>query len=234
MGKYSKLWYLEHLDLFTELPEQALNELNSITVMHQCFKKEVIYFEETYPDTIFFCKEGRIKISRTDESGRETTLYIVQPGQIFGEQALVGEDKRTHRAEALDRNVMICSIPRAEFEAFLQRYPELSRKVYKSIGERMRTVEQKLADIIFRGSEERIINFLYTMGKENQKPGGVDEAYIRPFFTHEEIAYLTATSRQTVTSVLNKLKSEDVLTYNYNKMYIKQLSWLEDRTSLER
>lgn len=232
MGKYSKLWYLEHFDLLEELPEEAMKELNEMTIMHQCFKKEVIYFEDTYPDTIYFCKEGRVKISRTDESGRETTLYIVQPGQIFGEQALVGEDKRSHRAEALDDSVMICSIPRKEFEAFLDRHPDLSRKVYKSMGDRMRTVEQKLADIIFRGSEERIINFLYKMGSENQKPGGIDEAYIRPFFTHEEIAYLTATSRQTVTSVLNKLKSNDVLTYNYNKMYIKQLSWLKDRATV--
>ena len=232
MVKYSKLWYLVNFDFLSELPKEALEELNDITIMHQCYKREVIYFEDTYPDTVYFCKEGRVKITRSDDSGRETTLYVVQPGQIFGEQALVDEGKRTHRAEALDNEVLICSIPRKEFEQFINRYPDASRKVYKSIGDRMKLVEQKLADIIFRGSEERIINFLYKMGEENKKPGGVDEAYIRPFFTHEEIAYLTATSRQTVTTVLNDLKSKDVLTYNYNKMYIKQLSWLKNRATV--
>lgn len=222
----SKFWYFEHLDFFEELSEEEVKQLGDMAHLHKCYRKEIIYFEDTHSDSVYFCKEGRVKISKADPSGKETTLYIVGPGQIFGELALVEEDRRTHRAEALDSEVMICSIDRKSFEKFLDQFPKLSRKVYKSMGERMRKVEQKLAAMVFRGSEERILQFLVDIGEENKK-SGVDEAYIRPFFTHEELAYLTATSRQTVTSLLNKLKDQDILSYRYNKMYIKDFSGLK-------
>lgn len=229
MGKTKdKIWYLENFDLFRELPKQAMKELMDITIMQSCIKKEVIYFENSQSDNVYMCKEGRVKISRTSPEGKETTLYIVQPGQIFGELALVDPGQRSHRAEALDNNVLICLTARKRFEGFLEEYPEVSRKVYKSLGERMRTVEQKLVDMVFRGSEERILNFLVKIGEENKKIA-VDEAYIKPFFTHEEIAYLTATSRQTVTTILNDLKKEDILSYKYNKMYIKDFTALKNK-----
>jgi CRP-like cAMP-binding protein len=222
----SKLWYFEQFDIFAELNEDQKKELGELAHLHQCYRKEIIFFEDTHSDTIYLCKEGRVKITKVDPSGKETTLYIVEPGQIFGELALVDEDKRAHRAEALDSEVLICSFHRDKLEEFLARCPQLTRKVYKSMGERMRKIEQKLADMVFRGSEERIIQFLVDIGSENMKPG-VDEAYIRPFFTHEELAYLTATSRQTVTSTLNDLKERDLLSYRYNKMYIKDFSRLK-------
>jgi CRP/FNR family cyclic AMP-dependent transcriptional regulator len=222
----SKLWYFEQFDIFDELNEEQLEQLGALAHLHQCYRKEIIYFEDTHSDTIYLCKEGRVKITKVDPSGKETTLYIVQPGQIFGELALVDEDRRTHRAEALDSEVLICSFLRASLQEFLAQCPQLTRKVYKSIGERMHKVEQKLADMVFKGSEERIIRFLIEIGSENMKPG-VDEAYIRPFFTHEELAYLTATSRQTVTSLLNKLKDQELLSYHYKKMYIKDFSRLK-------
>lgn len=224
----NKLWHLENLDIFSELPQEALKELREITVMQNCSKKEIIYFENTKSDTVYLLKKGRVKISRTSPDGKVTTLYIVTPGQLFGEFALVDPEKRTHRAEALDKEVLICSTPRHKFEAFLDRHPQISRKVYKTLGERMKLVEQKLADMVFRGSEERVLHFLVEIGEDNKKQG-VDEAYIRPFFTHEEIAYLTATSRQTVTTILNDLKNEEILSYKYNKMYIKQFSVLKDK-----
>lgn len=221
-----KVWYLENFSLFEELPQEALKELKGITVMQECNKRDVIYLEESESDIVYLCKEGRVKISRTSPEGKETTLYIVGPGQIFGEMALVGETQRSHRAEALDRTVLICSTPRHKFEAFLDRYPQVSRKVNKTIGERMRTIEKRFADMVFKGSEERVIGFLAEIGEQNKK-AGVDEAYIRPFFTHEELAYLTATSRQTVTTILNELRDKEILTYKFNKMYIKDFSGLK-------
>jgi CRP-like cAMP-binding protein len=222
----SKLWYFEHFDLFDELGKEESKALGELAHMHTCYRNEIIYFEDTHSDSIYLCKEGRVKITKADPSGKETTLYIVQPGQIFGELALMDEERRAHRAEALDSEVLICSFRRNQFEEFLNTHPNLTRRVYKSMGERMRKVEQKLADLVFRGSNERIIQFLVDIGSENLK-AGVDEAYIRPFFTHEEIAYLTATSRQTVTALLNSLKEQDILSYKYNKMYIKDFSGLK-------
>ena len=224
----SKLWYLEKLSLLEEMPLDLLKSMDTSSTLHKTYKREPIYVQNSASDTIFFCKKGRVKISRTSEDGKETTLYIVQPGEIFGELALVDSGRRTHRAEALDDEVIVCSFSKKRFEDILGTNAELSRKVYMRIGDRMRTIEQKLADLVFKGSEERIIKFLLDVGADKLRKS-IDEAYIRPFFTHEEIAHLTATSRQTVTTTLNDLKKEGLITFSRNKMYIKQYSQLQKR-----
>lgn len=223
----NNVWFLEKFDLIRELPFEARMDLDKCAVVHNSYKREIIYFENSNPDYIYFLKKGRVKISKISSEGKETTLYIVQPGEVFGETAIMSGEKRNHRAEALDE-ILLCRFEKTAFVNILNSYSELSRRIYKRIGDRLQTVEQKLADLVFRGSEDRIVGFLVEVGKPHLKVS-VDEAFIKPFFTHEEIAHLTATSRQTVTTVLNDLKKQGLIQFWRNKMYIKEYSALEAR-----
>lgn len=223
----SNLWFLEKFDLIKELPYEVRLELDRCGVLHQNLKKEVVYFEEDISDTVFFLKKGRIKVSRLTPDGKETALYLVRAGEIFGEMALMGEDRRTHRAEALDE-IMLCSFKKDDFHRLLLKYPELSRRVMKKIGERQQIIEQRLADLVFRGADERIVRFLLEYARPHLRPE-IDEAFVRPFFTHEEIAHLTATSRQTVNTVLNELREIGLLQFDRQKLYVKQFGALLKR-----
>lgn len=219
------IWYLEKFDLIKELPYEVRLELDRCGVFHQNFKKEIVYFEQDLSDTVFFLKKGRVKVSRLSPDGKETTLYLVQPGEIFGEMAIMGDERRTHRAEALDE-IMLCSFKRDDFHRLLLKYPELSRRVFRKIGERQQVIEQRLADLVFRSSDDRIIHFLLDYARPHLVKE-VDEAFVRPFFTHEEIAHLTATSRQTVTTLLNSLRDGGLIQFDKNKLYVKKFSGLE-------
>lgn len=219
------LWLLEKFDLIKELPYDVRLELDRCGVLHRNLKHEVIYFEEDLSKTVFFLKRGRIKVSKRSPDGKETTLYLVQAGEIFGEMALLDDGKRTHRAEALDE-VMLCSFNKKDFHQLLLKYPELSRRVYKKIGERQQIIEQKLADLVFRSAEDRITGFIADYARPHLKPE-FDEAFVRPFFTHAEIAHLTATSRQTVNGVLNDLRDREVIQYDRHKLYVKVFSGLK-------
>jgi|AntRauTorckE6833_2_1112554.scaffolds.fasta_scaffold49484_2 CRP-like cAMP-binding protein len=224
----TKLWFFEQFDLLREMPEKIMDLLGEHSVLRASSKREPIYLQNEASNAIYFCKKGRIKISKTSSDGKETTLYVVQPGEIFGELSLIDDGFRTHRAEALDNDVMICSFDKQRFQQILDDHPELNRQIYKRIGIRLRKIEQKLSDLIFMTAEDRIINFLAEIGERHLKPS-VDEAYIKPFFTHEEIAHLTATSRQTVTTVLNELKQEGLIKFSRNKMYIVHYSKLKEK-----
>lgn len=222
----SKLWYFENINLLKELPQELLKRLDEESFLHSCYKKEPVYLQGSESEQIYFCKQGRVKISKIAADGKETTLYIVNAGEIFGELALVDETSRSQKAEALDNDVIVCSFYKKNFLTILDESPVLARKVYRQIGERLQTVEKKLSELVFLTSEDRVINFLREIG-EPYLVKSIDEAFIKPFFTHEEIAHLTATSRQTVTTVLNDLKKEGILSFSRNKMYIRQFSQLK-------
>ncbi|TNE74683.1 Crp/Fnr family transcriptional regulator [bacterium] len=227
-NKLDKIWHFEQFDLLKEIPRDLLLQFDDDSALHNSYKKEAIYLQGSPSDYIYFLKKGRVKITKGTEDGKETTLYVVNPGEIFGELSLVDAGERTHQAEALDEEVMVCSFEKKKFLDIINNHPQLARQVYKRIGERLQLIEKKLSDLIFMSSEDRILSFLLEVGEPHLR-AEVDEAFIKPFFTHEEIAHLTATSRQTVTTVLNELKKEGIITFGRNKMYIREYSALKKK-----
>lgn len=226
MAEKTKLWYLRGFNLFKDLDEKSMMALNDNSRMRETRKKEIIFFPEESSDTIFFLKEGKIKISRVSEDGRTTTLDLLGPGQIFGESALLGQEYHENIAEVLE-DAVICSISRDMFLELMRKSPQLNLSIYKFIGWRMRKVEAHVEDLVFKNTRERIIAFLQryasTFGKKM-----VDGIVVRPFLTHQEIADLTATTRQTVNGVLNELVSEGKIKYSRRFFKIIDSGWIDN------
>ena len=87
-------------------------------------------------------------------------------------------------------------------------------------------MEQRLESMVFRDSRSRIIDFLLELvEKKGQRVGF--EHVVRKFITHQEIANLTATSRQTVTTVLNELRNKELLTFNRRRLLVRDLEKLK-------
>jgi len=94
------------------------------------------------------------------------------------------------------------------------------------IGNRALEMEKRLESLVFKDSRSRIIEYLIDLNaKKGQRVGY--EWVVRRFLTHQQIADLTATSRQTVTTVLNELRNENILTFNRKRLLIRDLSKLE-------
>ncbi len=224
MAEKTKLWYLRDFNLFKGLDEKSLMALNDNSRMRETPKKEIIYFPEESSDTIFILKEGKIKISRVAEDGRTTTLDLLGPGQIFGESALLGQEYHENIAEVLE-DAIICSISRDMFLELMRKSPQLNLSIYKFIGWRMRKIEAHVEDLVFKNTRERIIAFLQRYARTFGKVL-VDGIMVRPFLTHQEIADLTATARQTVNGVLNELVNEGKIKYSRRFFKVLDLNWL--------
>ena len=224
MAEKTKLWYLRDFNLFKDLDEKSLMALNDNSRMRETPKKEIIYFPEESSDTIFFLKEGKIKISLVAEDGRTTTLDLLGPGQIFGESALLGQEYHENIAEVLE-DAVICSISRDMFLELMRKSPQLNLSIYKFIGWRMRKIEAHVEDLVFKNTRERIIAFLQRYARTFGKVL-VDGIMVRPFLTHQEIADLTATARQTVNGVLNELVNEGKIKYSRRFFKVLDLNWL--------
>ena len=217
MPKKTKLWYLQNFSLLSGVTKESMEALDQKAKMKESKKKEIIYFPDEPSDTIYILKEGKVKLSRISEDGRTTTLQLIGPGEIFGEGAILGQEKHENIAEVVE-DVVICSISKEMFQDLMDKNPELNLSITKFIGFRIRKIQAHIEDLVFKDAQERIIAFL----KRYIKTFGaklVDGWMVRPFLTHQEIADITATTRQTVNPILNKLVREGHI--KYTRRYLK-------------
>lgn len=222
----SKLWHLERINLLKNLSEEEMRELDRKTTVRLADKNQFIFFPDEPSKVVFFLKKGRVKIGTYSEEGKEIIKALLYPGEVFGEMGVLGEERRKDFAMAMDEETRMCTISVEEFKQILSNNPSLSLEMGRSIGEKMRKVERRLESLIFKDARQRIVQFMKEMAKEYGQEIG-EEVLVKHNLTHQDIANLTATSRQTVTTVLNELKEEDQIYMERKRFLIRDLKNLK-------
>lgn len=214
----SKFWYLKGIKLFSDLPDEEIRRMDAITQMVSVKSKEMIYLPGDPSDRVFLLKKGRVKISRLTESGKELALDILGSGEVFGELEVLEDLPRDTMAEVLE-DAAICVIKRSDFDAFIKAQPDLSIKLTKLIGFRLKRIERRIEDLVFRDVPSRLAHLLLDLAKEVGVKGekGI---HIRVKLTHQEIANLIGSTRETVSAVLNDFKRKGWIDQQKREMII--------------
>jgi CRP/FNR family cyclic AMP-dependent transcriptional regulator len=213
------IWYLENIDV-TGIFCPTKQEVNSHE--KKIYKKgEYIYLPDEYADKIFFLTEGQIKIGSYSGDGKEITKALLGAGEVFGELSLIGEERRRDFAVATE-NTSVCLITVEEMQCLMQEHTGLELFMMKIMGSRLLKMEKRLESLVFKDSRARVIDFLKELARDKGRKVGF-ELEVRGFMTHQEIANLTATSRQTVTTVLNELKKKNIITFNRRRLLIRDI-----------
>lgn len=219
------LWYLENIDVSGVFCPKKVARGDLETKGHKTFEKgSYIYLPEEDADRIYFLTEGQVKIGTYGEQGKEITKAILHKGEVFGELALIGEEKRRDFAYAMER-VEVCLLTVEELRSLMREYNALNLFLMKIMGARVLEMEQRLESLIFKDSRTRIIEFLHELAEKKGRQIGY-EREVKKFMTHQEIANLTATSRQTVTTVLNELRGQNIITFNRKRMLVRDMDEL--------
>ncbi|MBP6827492.1 MAG: Crp/Fnr family transcriptional regulator [Saprospiraceae bacterium] len=226
MQQPQSFWHLENIDVTHLL---CPTKLGSKEIMshhpNRTFKKgESVYVPQDQSDRIFFINEGRIKISVMNEEGKEITKVILGRGEVFGELALLGEERRHDFATALE-DTTTCVVTLEELRSLMRERSELNLFFMKMFGARQLEMERRLESLVFRDSRSRIVEYLLHLAQTKGQRIGY-EWVVRNFITHQEIANLTATSRQTVTTTLNDLRFKKLLTFNRSRLLIRDIEKL--------
>ena len=224
MAEKTKIWYLQNFNLLKEMDESSMEMMDQKSKMKNSSKREIIYFPEERSDTIYLLKEGKVKISRVSEDGKKMTLQLIGPGEIFGESAILGQEKRENIAEVVE-DAVICSINRTMFQEMLVNNPKMNLSINKFIGLRIRKIQAHVEDLVFKDAKERVVAFLERYTKTFGKKM-IDGWMVRPFLTHQEIADLTATSRQTVNTILNDLVNNQEIKYTRRYFQVLNTDWI--------
>lgn len=225
MSTETLLWHLENFNLLKTL--SIIDKIKMTKKLrHSVVKKnEYVFFPEDPSSSVYFLKKGRVKLGTYSDDGKEIIKAILGPGEIFGELSLVGEGKRRDFAMSLDKDVKICALGISDMEEMMEKNSKLGMKVTRLIGSRSQKIERRLESLIFKDARTRIIDFIRDMGEDMGQPIG-QEILVKHHLTHQDIANLTATSRQTVTTVLNDLKEQNLIHLERNKFLIRDINKL--------
>jgi CRP-like cAMP-binding protein len=191
------------------------------------FKKDqFIYFPDEPAQYIYMIANGRVRIGRYLDDGKEIVTAILGMGEIFGELALAGEEKRTDFAQAMDDKTTVCPLSIEELRQLMYGNQELSFKMLKLVGLRLMKLERKLELLVFKDARTRIIEFIKDSATWKGKKVGY-ETLVPTQLTHKDIAALTGTSRQTVTTILNELKEKNLINFDRKKILVRDLANLK-------
>ncbi len=217
------LWYLENLDV-TGIFCPTKMEGNDRHRKYSYNKGEYIYVPEEDSNKIFFVFAGKVKVGTINDEGKEITKAILDKGEVFGELAAIGEQKRRDFAVATEKST-VCVLPASDIKSMIKENRGLSMFLMKIMGKRVLETEHRLESLVFKDSRSRIVEFICKQADEKGQRVGF-ETVIRNFITHQEVANMTATSRQTVTTILNELRNDNLLTFNRRRLLIRDLETL--------
>lgn len=202
-----------------------MQAIAAITQVRTYGRYEQIYDLDAAPLDVYFLLKGTVKIGMHFSDGREVIKQILSPLTMFGEMGLSGQEKRRDFAVAMNEEVTLMAIPAAELKAIILRDPGLSMRLLTLVGNRLQRLENRLESLIFKDARERIIDFLKDSACRQGRKVGF-ETLIRHSLTQQDIANLTGTSRQTVTSVLNDLRRANLIHFNRRSILIRDMNKL--------
>jgi CRP/FNR family cyclic AMP-dependent transcriptional regulator len=216
---------LERMPLLSQLNPTEIEQIAGITRHQRIPRFQFIYMADEKADQIYFLIKGKIKMGTFSSDGREVIREILQPEQLFGELAFSSNASRVDFAQVMQEEVELLVIHMADFRKLMAEIPSLTFACIQHLNIRLSRAEERLSSLVLKDARERIIDFLVeTAGREGRKVGY--ETLVKHQLTQQEIANLTGTSRQTVTSVLNDLRKANLIYFNRNSILIRDLQKL--------
>jgi len=210
------------------ISDQHCIPITSMMVKH--YKKgSYIYEPEEIASDIYIIKKGMVKIvypsCKNNHADNQITKSLLSNGQVFGEMVLIGEHTRRDYACVIeDTELQIYT--KKNFQILLQSNPYIHHLVLQQVGQKLMTLENRFAAIILEDARSRIIDFLLKLAQDKGVKVGFD-TMVDHFLTQQEIANYTATARQTVSTVLNRLRDKNLIYYTRKKLLIRDVSLLK-------
>ncbi len=211
MKAITKYWFLEGFNLFRKLGMLNMMKICEILEMDNIEKGNPISLSTEHKNSIFFLKKGSVKIVNTTN---DSVKYVVKRGNIFGELALYDKEAAKEEVAYALEDCIICYIESERMESLMEEHKSLKNGLLKIYGLRIKKLERRLSDLLYKDSPTRIKEFITEYIKEFGKKNEAGHLIAKNLLSHKEIANLTNTSRQTVSNVLSKMRKDGEIDYN--------------------
>lgn len=216
---------LSRVPLFRDAPDRAL-DIAAAAVRRRTYEQNTTVFQEgDKGEALYILESGLVKLSKIDLGGHEKTLAILQPPAYFGEMALLGESTRSATAITLGE-VNAYLLFNDDFRKLIADYPSISLNLNLTLAERLRGMDDESQILSYKDAQGRVAYVLLRLYEGGVVELDNDRALVR--LTHQELANLAGTSRETVTRALKALESEGVIETRPKEVYIVDPQGLDE------
>lgn len=202
-----KAQYLRDVDIFRDLEHREVEELGKRAPMQRVAAGTVFFSPEQAAEVLFILKEGRVRLYHLSPDGKALTMAVLEKGTIFGEMAMLGQRLHQSYAEALSP-CLLCLMSREDVKEVLLGDPRIAARIAEILGQRLLSAEQRLSDFAFKNLPERLASLLLQLAQPPKarlfRPA-TGPAEVR--FTHEALAEMAGTYRETATKILNEFRT---------------------------
>lgn len=213
----SKIGYLSAMDLFRDLTQAEIKEIDRATFMQTCNAGRVFYTPNETGEVLFILKKGAVQIYRMSPEGRKLVIAKLPPYSFFGEMSCIGQGMYDSFAEATEDS-LICTMSRKDVERLILAKPQVAIRILEAVGNRMVEAERLLEELAFKGLIPRIASLLLKEARGDLVKG----------MSHQDIADRMGVHRESATIALNELKRAGIIDIGRKRITIT------DRRRLER
>jgi CRP/FNR family transcriptional regulator len=192
---------LRNIPLFAGLADDDVDRLASRLIEREFRRGASIMEEGLEGDSMYLIREGRVKVTKISEDGREKILEMLGEGDFVGEMALVDDAPRSASVTAITA-VRLFALSRADFLATVRHSPELALMVIRELSMRLRVLNDLASSLSFSPVEARVRALFVRLATEPAPAGRLQT----PPLTHQQLADMVGTSRETVTRALKSLR----------------------------
>lgn len=215
-----KIGYLQMVDIFQDLTEAEVEEIDRATTMTSCRRGRILYMPEDTSEVLFLLKQGKVQLYRISPDGKKLVIATVGPGSVFGEMALIGQGMHNTFAEAIE-DCVLCVMSRDDVERLLVTKPSVALRIFEVLGRRLKDAEWRLEEIAFKGIPARLASLLLQLADEQ----GADTIM---GLTHQDLGEQIGTYRETTTQTLNTFKSEGLIDIGRKRITILNREGLQN------
>ena len=218
--------FIEGVPLFKGAPERALDVAASVVQLRNFSNQSIIFQEGDVGEALYILVDGLVKLSKVDLGGYEKTLALLQPPEFFGEMALLGAETRNATATTFS-DVQAYLLFADDFKKLIETYPTVSLNLTTTLAKRLSGTNDEAQILSYKDAQGRVafvLLRLYRSGVVELTEQG--EAFVK--LTHQELANLAGTSRETVTRALKVLEKEHVIATRPKEIIVTDVQGLEE------
>ncbi len=197
---------MRRVPIFLPLSGEEMGEVQRLIVQREYKKGEFIIHPLKIMQCLFIINRGKVKVLRPNSEGKEQILYVLTTGDFFGEQALFGRMSEDIIVEALE-DTGICTISKAQFQALLQKMPQIALKMMEVLALRLSKMEELVESLGINSVEQRVWDLLeeyaVKFGKMTEQG-----TLIQLPLSREEMANHLGITRETISRKLAKFQDE--------------------------
>jgi CRP-like cAMP-binding protein len=197
--------------LFSQLPESVVEQYFSHCHTRKFRKKEEIFGPEEHSEYIYLVSQGRIRVYLRYPNGKEFTLTILEAGAIYsGHTRAFGQ--------ALDDGEIVF-LPVQSFRKLLMEVPLFAMSVISVLGDSLKNSINTIESLVFKEVNKRLYQFIYSLALAGGEHKSAKFEIVLGL-THQQIATIVGSTRQTVNAFFNNLQKESLITLEKDKIII--------------